>query len=621
MSTAAHKQSDSTTETSAPQNTVEPWPSRDKKEKEKKKERTTRTSKIEALAQTLYNKEVSIDGLSDDELSSLAVRDPQLVHLDKEKKKYYELCYDSMISWIKEHGSDQLKLALNSVRTPHGVTDDFRKEYFDKEYPAWNHSKWELCDSPEKFRWSREELPSVLVESWTEFKRRHAWRHASFVSYGDEYFALVRDPLLQCPVRCPFGSSRSALEDIVMPDATDILIPDTCENPESKDGSSEDSGVTRIASVEENLASLSPEDQHIQRGRASGDVAYSPNLTELSLDDLWRLTKNDEDDEDGEISEKDIDEVLHIHERTDYYAEMECEIRLKPKKAWALKYGSERLQILANSGMLKNSEAAFRDEYILREYPSWEYDPKDKCGEPRNPPVEVLQEWVIARKLVPAAILSYNTRQRVYYATATDALFRIPIRKRMGVPAQLDERTDLRQQQEGIYTVYRMFDRSGREILRVDCERAMSEGNRYECIMNNETIAVMEYGDHRVGSEMWRFRKVPSAHIRSVVSGLRDAIRAHAKYIANTTQSTTEPESESSKPTPLLSPPSAPAPQVLATSRALDGRDRSSVMQEVYDRETEACTSSGKSIAQMATDRLFSDKLSPQIGLGEECYP
>lgn len=382
---------------------------------------------------------------------------------------------DSMISWIQTLGSKQLQAALLAAKNPFNVIDDFRDEYLATEYPAWNHRSWELCDSPEKFQWSREELPSVLAEGWAEFKRRHAWRHASFVSFGDEYFALVRDPLLHCPVRCPFGSSRSDLEDIVTPDAADILMPDTIENPESKDGSSEDTGVTRIASVEEQLAPLSAE--------------------VLNLGDLWRLTRNDDD---GEASEDEIEEILHTHERTAEYVEVEREIRLKPKKAWAIQHGSARLKMIAESGMLKDSEAAFRDEYILREYPGWEYNPGEKYDKPRNPPIEVLQEWAIAKKLVPSAVLRYMPRKKAYCATAKDAMFRIPIRVRIGTPpppppppSALVPKPKEEWQSGGVgRPVYRILDADGDELLRVDSV-TMVQGDK------DSTRPVVKFGFSR----------------------------------------------------------------------------------------------------------------------------
>lgn len=414
---------------------------------------------------------------------------------------------DSMILWIQTLGSKQLQAALLAAKNPYNVIDDFRDEYLAAEYPAWNHRSWELCDSPEKFQWSREELPSVLAEGWAEFKRRHAWRHASFVSFGDEYFALVRDPLLHCPIRCPFGSSRSDLEDIVTPTtaATDILMPDTSENPEPKDNSSEDPGVTRIASVEEQLASSSAEI--------------------LNLGNLWRVDRND----DGDVSEEDIDKILSINTRTPEYVEMERKIRFKPKKAWVIRHGSARLRLIAESGMLKDSEAAFRDEYILHEYPGWEYDSGEKYDKPRNPPIEVLQEWTIAKKLVPTAVLRYIPRKKAYCTTATDAVFRIPIKVRISTtppppppPSALVPKPREEWQSDGVgQPVYRILDGDSDELLRVDSvtmERQNGDKTEtrkaQEFYLHGKTIAVMEY-DGKL-----KFTETVPVHIHSVVVGL-----------------------------------------------------------------------------------------------------
>ena len=412
---------------------------------------------------------------------------------------------DSMILWIQTLGSKQLQAALLAAKNPFNVIDDFRDEYLATEYPVWNHRSWEFCDSPEKFQWNREELPSVLVEGWAEFKRRHAWRHASFVSFGDEYFAVVRDPLLHCPIRCPFGSSRSGLEDIVTPDAADTLMPDTSENPEPKDNSSEDPGVTRIASVGEQLAS----DEVLNIG-----------------DLLWRFTGNDDDDDD-EASEDEIEEILHTHERTAEYVEVEREIRLKPKKAWAIQHGSDRLKMIAESGMLKDSEAAFRDEYILREYPGWEYNPSEKYDKPRNPSIEVLQEWVIAKKLVPSAALRYMPRKKAYCATATDAMFHIPIRVCIDTPppppapALVPKPKEEWQSGGAGRPVYRILDADGDELLRVDSvtmERQNGDKTEtrkaQEFYLHSKTIAVMEY-DGKL-----KFTETVPVHIHSVVVGL-----------------------------------------------------------------------------------------------------
>lgn len=112
----------------------------------------------------------------------------------------------------------------------------------------------------------------------------------------------------------------------------------------------------------------------------------------------------------------------------------EYDQQLARKHRWALHHGSERLRLIAENGLLENSDAAFRDEYIAREYPGWEYSSDGWGYKPRNPPLDALKKWVAVKEKDTRADLKYYND--AYYVTSLDEAFGYFIRMQIGSALQ-----------------------------------------------------------------------------------------------------------------------------------------------------------------------------------------
>ena len=100
---------------------------------------------------------------------------------------------------------------------------------------------------------------------------------------------------------------------------------------------------------------------------------------------------------------------------TDYRAKVDQMNYRAERDEWIQANGSTRLQLILWEGLVDGSDAAYRDERLMRERPGWcwiDYrgSALGKLSPPRNPPLSAFAVLSEARKSDPAATLAFATK-------------------------------------------------------------------------------------------------------------------------------------------------------------------------------------------------------------------